>query len=369
MTHLLRHPLIALLALGACRPAPETEQPAAGPDSAPPAMTRGTDVTPPEFTTATAVGINNAGVVVGFGHPNDAPPNVNVPWMLVPGGTAQRLPLPAGHVNGRPTAITRNGRTLVVGWASRGPSEVPETGVYWDGGTVKTLDLAPNATLMSPNDVNDDGAIVGTMTLASGTTHAFLYLPSDSGAPRLVDLGTYGDGQSSFGMAVNNHTDAVGCATTAAGALIPVRWTGASDHTLEVLSGGSCATDITDNGEIVVEAGVHAQVIPPNAEPQLWSGGPGFLVLGLSARNTAGYAAGTGTASLTGPDGTTFLRTYGLFGKAPLSDGSAPRRLPSPFTTEPASTVAYDINDSCAVAGFVTGPAGPRAVVWSMGCN
>jgi probable HAF family extracellular repeat protein len=365
MIHSLRLPAAALLALVACRPesAPPAED-AAATDAAP---IRTDDVTPPGFSSATAVGINNAGVVVGFGHPEDAAPDVNAPWIMISGGTPQRLPLPEEYVNGRPTAIARNG-SRVVGWVSRGPSEIPETGVYWDSMTVKVLDLGPNATLMTPTDVTDGGAIVGTMTLSGGTTRAFFYARDGVDAGRVTDLGTYGDGQSSFGMAVNNQGDVAGCATTAAGALLPVKWTGA-DHRIQVLSGGTCATDITDNGEVVVEAGVHAQVIPQSGGPQTWSGGPGFLVLGLSARNAAGYAAGTGTASLTAADGTTFLRTYGLFGREPLSDGSAPWRLPSPFTTEPPSTVAYDINDSCQIAGFVTGPTGPRAVVWTMGCR
>jgi probable HAF family extracellular repeat protein len=59
---------------------------------------------------------------------------------------------------------------------------------------------------LGPVAINNAGQVAGTMTLPDGSIHAFLW-SSEGG---VVDLGTLGGGQRSFGRALNNAGQVVG---------------------------------------------------------------------------------------------------------------------------------------------------------------
>jgi probable HAF family extracellular repeat protein len=94
-------------------------------------------------------------------------------------------------------------------------------------------------------DINNNGVVVGTSSLADGSQHAFVYRNGG-----MHDLGTLG-GTNSTATAINSIGDIVGWSDMADGSQHAFFYDGTM-HDLETLGGsGSWAYDINDKGQIV----------------------------------------------------------------------------------------------------------------------
>jgi probable HAF family extracellular repeat protein len=113
---------------------------------------------------ATAVGINNRGDIVGASNL----PGTHVHAALwKPTGRIQDLGVLAGGDYSEAMAI--NSRGWIVGWSNREPTPpgdiVPDHAVLWRDGTI--VPLAPDAFLSRAFDINDAGVVVGVMLSGS----------------------------------------------------------------------------------------------------------------------------------------------------------------------------------------------------------
>jgi len=256
--------LIAPLTLAACAADAPT-----GPRSSPPRVATPrtavvtatvTDLgTLPGGTKSEALGINDAGVVVGYG----TAPNTSTSgyaerafrWTATGGmedlGT---LSSEVGWDWARAAAVNSSG--YIAGW-SNGPTR-QQRATLWTpiGGPydLGALSGAIGASLATA--INDLGQLVGFSQPASGSgLHAFLWTPSAPGATTgtMIDLGTLG-GTNSWAMGVNDAGVVVGRSLTSSGGSRAFRWTaGGGMEDLGTLGTGetSFAAGINAQGQIV----------------------------------------------------------------------------------------------------------------------
>ena len=119
--------------------------------------------------------VNDAGVSGGCATVGDT----SVAQRFAADGTATRLPSLSGFISACVTAINNN--AMLAGTASRENGK-DSRAVIWSDGAVHNLnDLATERsgyTLLSVQDINASGQIVGTARLANGTTRGYIATPT-----------------------------------------------------------------------------------------------------------------------------------------------------------------------------------------------
>jgi probable HAF family extracellular repeat protein len=130
--------------------------------------------------------------------------------------------------------------------------------------------------------VNDTGDIAGTMQTPTSIQHAFLMTAAGT-----RDLGTLG-GDTSQGLAVNNHDQVAGRSDLADGSLHAFLWTpGTGMRDLGTLGGfGSIAFDVNNAGEVVGFAD------PPSNQSRAfrWQNGHMTMLAGVGGHQSAALA-------------------------------------------------------------------------------
>lgn len=210
---------------------------------------------------SSAVGINNAGVIVGLSG-NASQQIRGARWRIdlatdnVTAAT-ELAPL-AGNSYSSAYAVNDNG--VIVG-ESGDAADANIVAVYWPSGATASVKLTPLAAGNSAAfGVNSRGQIVGEATSAGGNTVP-VYWPGTGSAPVALPLLTGGTGGSAYFVSDDNTI--VGESGTTGGAIRAVRWkidpaTGAAGNPteLEPLSGHvkSVAMGVNKDGVIVGES-------------------------------------------------------------------------------------------------------------------
>jgi uncharacterized membrane protein len=109
---------------------------------------------PDDVTQSVAYGINNDGVIVGYGYSNDALYQPQI-W---DGGVSERLPLPEGYTQGTAWGINDAGQIIGTVWDDTNSGD---TSVVWQGGDVIVLDMLPDFSFSQVDTISADGTIVG----------------------------------------------------------------------------------------------------------------------------------------------------------------------------------------------------------------
>jgi len=189
---------------------------------------------------SSASGINDAGEVAGAANVAKA----IVPFVWMPTGGLQRIPLLPGDNCGQAFSINKYGH--VAGYSS-GPNG-RKAFLWRRSGGVHNLGVLPGGNYSSACDVNDLDEVAGTSASAAGN-RAVLWTRAGS----VRDLGTLPGDTSSEASAINNNGDVVGYSEGPQGmrAFLWTQATGMQD--LGVLPGGnsSRALGINDMGAVV----------------------------------------------------------------------------------------------------------------------
>jgi probable HAF family extracellular repeat protein len=227
--------------------------------------------------------------------------------------------------------------------------------------------------------LNDHGVVVGSMNMASGERHAFVWRGAE-----MVDLGVLpGDGNSQAN-AINNRGQIVGESNLKSfGAAKAVLWIDGRMEVLPPLPGfnQARAVDINDRGQVVgvsLRVGADSHV---ETRATLWEGGVGEPLEGASAVaiNQRGQVAGFEQGTSLGPvlwTGGAPLRLGGLQAVRDVNnlavavghDEAREVILTWGRFTYPLGINGYgwSINDRLQVAG-VYGPGLQVPFVWSLG--
>ena len=239
---------------------------------------------------AGAVGLNNAGQVVGW---SQTAPGSAQRAFLYRAGVMQDIGTLSGYNGAGATAINASGQ--IAGFASY----LGETrALLYNNGIIQDLGTLGGASSTS-RGLNDSGKVVGWSYTSSGLTHAFSYTGGI-----LQDLGTLG-GNSSVANAINNSDQIVGYAETSAGQ--PRAFLYSAGVMYDLRGGdGSVAHGINDDGQIVGSADVsgvaHAFIFENGVAldlNQLIPANNGWTLEDAKAINNLGQIVGLGLS----PDG------------------------------------------------------------------
>jgi probable HAF family extracellular repeat protein len=207
-----------------------------------------------------ATGINNRGVIVGYGETNDS---MRAFLWSRRGGYVDLGALP-GDKSSKAEAINEAGQ--VVG-SSSGPQG--QFAFLWTPGSgFRNLGALPGGQLSEARGINNQGHVVGSSGSTSGT-HAFLWTPAG-----MEDLGTLPNDTSSVAYAINDSGQVVGSSSGPFGvrAFLWTRSSGMRD--LGALPGSTYteAYSINGSGQVVgisgTSAGTRAALWIPGATPR-----------------------------------------------------------------------------------------------------
>lgn len=210
-------------------------------------------------------GINDAGVIAGHSHDNQA-------TLFDPAvGTLQTLPGFQNVPTSFPTAINNNRQIAGTMTKPSGAGYVP---FFWQNGVMTPIPIL-NPSLRSAYDIvkmNNFGQVVGAQIIdQADNAHAFMW---DFRTNVLLDLGTLG-GKQSVALAINNHGVILGVSllsdNTTSHAFL---WQNGTMTDLGVPNGTGAS--INDNGEVVGTIGRGL-----SADPFYWKNG---MVLSLKDR-------------------------------------------------------------------------------------
>jgi probable HAF family extracellular repeat protein len=226
--------------------------------------------------TSQALGINDAGQVVGFSEINPAN-HVEHAFLWDSTNGMQDLGT-FGDFSSVATAINNAGQ--VVGYVTNGQA------VLWSDGQM--IALSPTGATAVPYSINNAGQIVGASTQLAGDLHATLW----DGQGGVVDIGAIGSDYESYAYGINDAGQVVGQSAPSFRAFF---WQdGTISDLLPGVNGPAGATAINNAGQIVgFDPGAfiyadgqvaHLQdLIPPDS---------GLSLLSPRAINDAGQIAG-----------------------------------------------------------------------------
>lgn len=215
-----------------------------------------------------ATDVNDAGVVVGYGETGQSGPNAPARlafrWTAATGMVA--LPAPAGTRIAQANAVNNAGQ--IVGYIQSWTGQPRAT--LWVGSSVIDLGLLPSATESRAADINLSGLVVGSNTFAAEVSHAFSWKSGQG----LADLGTLsGDlagGPRSQAFGLNDQGDIVGDSWATATFSPAVIWRNGSIGVLPPLTSGreaGVARSINNAGQIAGQI----QLIPGVAHAVVWN--------------------------------------------------------------------------------------------------
>jgi probable HAF family extracellular repeat protein len=201
---------------------------------------------------STAVAVNNQGQVVGF----------SANGMIAPAGTSfwineiraflwqDGVMLDLGTLDGDPNslgvAINDKGQVTAFSYSS-----VKQRGFIWEKGVKQDLGSL-GGSFVQPVDINSQGQITGTATLAGDTsTHAFLW---EHG--KMTDLGTFGGAYGDPAW-INDEGDVVGASTYLDGTQHGALWSNGAIKDIGVFAGDcySFAWFVNSRRQVTGEAG------------------------------------------------------------------------------------------------------------------
>ena len=366
--------VIASLALAACVDAP-TSPATSDARRAAPAHASGALVsaalldlgTLPGGTTSEALGVNDAGLVVGYSR---VPSTYTTGYAerafrWTPGGGMEELGTLSSEVGwdwARAAAVNDAGQ--IVGW-SNAPSRYQHATLWTaTGGPYDLGGLTSRGSLATA--INASGQVAGFGESVAGPLHAFLWTPSTPNGTTgtIVDLGTLG-GAASWADALNDAGTVVGRSQTSSGATHAFVWTATSGMIdLGTLGGtDSRATGINTQGQIVGEAmtadGVtHAFLWTP-AAPGATTGT--MADLGVLAGWPLGDSRARGVNDRTQVVG-------GDIGASAAWRWSAADGMQDLGPATSVERVAYAINENAQVAGAYTPSGGSErhAALWTV---
>jgi probable HAF family extracellular repeat protein len=253
-------------------------------------------------TVSAAIGVNDAGTVVGYSNVGGqlATNFVAVQWPST--GTMTNLGTLSGGSSSAAFEINSAGE--VAGDSFVGSGLVKATS--WTGNKIKNIGALPKAIFTAGLDINDSGQIVGESVFAYGppfTSHGFLWNGST-----MKDLGTLPGGVTSMANAINNSGIIVGQSdgTSTLGSWHAVLWnTSDKIQDLGTLPGGtySIAFGVNDSSVVVGYGNVwnnaaHAMIWTSSGGMQdlnsLISASTGWVLINANAINNAGQITGYG---------------------------------------------------------------------------
>ena len=222
-------------------------------------------------TVSGAIGLNDAGIVVGYSNVKGLPVTEFVATEWVPGKAIQNLGTLSGGASS--AAFQINSANEISGDSFVASGVVNAT--RWVDGKIKNLGKLPGAIFTSGLAINDSGYIVGESVFAYGppfTSHGFLWNGST-----LKDLGTLVGGITSIANAINSSGVVIGQSDgyNTGGNWHAVLWDATGKiRDLGLLKGGtySVAFGVNDS-EVVVGYG---NIANNAAHAMIWISGKGM---------------------------------------------------------------------------------------------
>jgi probable HAF family extracellular repeat protein len=254
-------------------------------------------------TISGAIGINSAGVMVGYSNVKGKPATnfVAVQWSA--SGAITNLGTLSGGSSSAAFEINSAGEIAGDSFMSSGIVDATS----WTSSKIKSLGALPGAIFTAGLDINEAGHVVGESVFSYGpplTSHAFVWNGST-----MKDLGTLAGGTSSIANSININGGIAGQSngSNTGGNWHAVRWdTGHVIHDLGLLSHGtySIAFGINNLGTIVG----YANTLTNAAHAILWTqsegmedlnalipADSGWVLVNANAINNVGQITGYGT--------------------------------------------------------------------------
>lgn len=254
-------------------------------------------------TVSGAIGLNDAGTVVGYSNVKGqlATNFVAVQWS--PSGVITNLGTLSGGASS--AAFQINSGNLISGDSFLSNGIVNATS--WTGNKIKNLGALPKAIFTAGLAINGNGQIVGESVFAYGPpfkSHGFLWNGST-----MKDLGTLSGGVTSLANSINNFGVIVGQSdgTSTRGSWHAVLWSSALKiQDLGLLPGGtySIAFGINDSSQVVGYGNIsnnapHAMIWTSSAGMKdlnsMIPANSGWVLINANAINNLGQITGYGT--------------------------------------------------------------------------
>lgn len=317
---------------------------------------------PRGYNSIYATAINDAGEVVGYALDTSvAPPGVPGIGTRVFHAIRWRsgVMTDLGLLNGRALGINNAG--VIVGLYSGGPSGA----FLWQQGVVTDVPTLGGRSTIVQNGINDSGWVTGASFTATSAPlyHAFLWKPSTG----MIDLGLLPNGVRAFGEGLNNAGQVVGDATPAGGLAQPTLFQepavvdlGSLASVINPGSGGGVAWSVNNKGQAVGSSSTASRASHATlwtiAQPQsitFTSTAPSPAIVGgtyaITATATSGLpvAFGTTTPSICAAAGATvtFIATGTCVVTADQAGNSAYLAAPEQTQSIPVITVAQAIQN------------------------
>ena len=235
-------------------------------------------------TVSGAVGVNDAGTVVGYSNVKGQPATNFIAVQWGPYGGITNLGTLAGGASSSAFQINSAGESSGDSFVSNGKVNATS----WADKKIKNLGALPGSIFTAGLAINDDGHIAGESVFSYGppiTSHAFLWNGS-----KMKDLGTLWGGTTSMANAINSSGVAVGQSDghNTGGLWHAVQW--GSDggiRDLGVLKGGTYSIAFGVNDSDVVVGYGNISTNAPHA--MIWTEGSGMKDLNSEIPSGTGW--------------------------------------------------------------------------------